>query len=294
MSDEAKAPFNLDSVLVDAGVPRSLSPGLLDVARRFDLRCDGAEEPSGEETGQAVESTEAPETGQATEAQESFTDFDPAKDIPEDADKAWFENQYNELRKGFTQKTQGIAQERQEAQEYRDFITAIQNDPAARDAWLQQEFGYEFEDEGAEEFLDPEDELRNRVEQLEGHLTQQQQSELASQQESEITEFVAEEIEGLEKAQGKDFEFSPQELAFISTYAHTHPQPNGAPDVKGAGQALTQMLDQRQEQWIASKKSGRRISQGSPAKKAFDPTNQEERFKFYDEVAEEASPSLEA
>src|SRR5438093_1467629 len=90
---------------------------------------------------QAVESTEVPDTGQTEEAQESFTDFDPAKDIPEDADKAWFEKQYNELRSGWTQKTQGLARERQEAQEYRDFLTAIQNDPAARDAWLQQEFG---------------------------------------------------------------------------------------------------------------------------------------------------------
>lgn len=247
-----------------------------------------------EEQGQATESDDAPDTGQATEAQESFTDFDPAKDIPEDADKEWFENQYNELRKGFTQKTQGIAQERQEAQEYRDFLTEIQNDPAARDAWLQQEFGYEFEDEGAgEEYLDPEEELAARVEQLEGHLTQQQQEELVSQQESQVTEYVAEEIEGLEKAQGKDFEFSPEELAFISTYAHTHPQPNGVPDVKGANDALSNILDKRQEQWIASKKSGRRISQGSPAKKAFDPTNKEERMKFYDEVAEEAAPSLE-
>jgi hypothetical protein len=245
--------------------------------------------------GQATETDDAPDTGQATEAQESFTDFDPEQ-VPEDArphvealQKQWQAN-YTKTRQA---ETQELAKERQEAQEYRDFITEIQNDSAARDAWLQQEFGYEFEDEGAEGFLDPEDELRNRVEQLEGHLTQQQQAELASQQESEITEYVAEEIEGLEKAQGKDFEFSPKELAFISTYAHTHPQPNGAPDVKGANDALSDILDKRQEQWIASKKSGRRISQGSPAKKAFDPTNQEERFKFYDEVAEEAAPSLE-
>lgn len=243
--------------------------------------------------GQAAETDDAPDTGQATEAQESFTDFDPAKDIPEDAGKDWFEQKYNELRSGFTQKTQGLAQERQEAQEYRDFITAIQNDPAARDAWLQQEFGYEFDDGEPEEYLDPEEELAARVEQLEGHLTQQQQSELASQQENEVTEYVAEEIEGLEKAQGKDFEFSPEELAFISTYAHTHPQPNGVPDVKGANDALSNILDKRQEQWIASKKSGRRISQGAPARKAIDPTNQEERFKLYDEIAEEAAPSLE-
>jgi hypothetical protein len=286
MPDSIKAPVLQDK-------PEDYFRSLL-AARGMPIFAGGSPEVD-KGTEESSESTEVPEMGQTEEAQESFTDFDPEQ-IPEDArphvealQKQWQAN-YTKTRQA---ETQAIAQERQEAQEYRDFITAIQNDPAARDAWLQQEFGYEFEDDGAEEFLDPEEELAARVEQLEGHLTQQQQAELASQQESEITEFVAEEIEGLEKAQGKDFEFSPEELAFISTYAHTHPQPNGTPDVKGANDALSNILDKRQEQWIASKKSGRRISQGSPAKKAFDPTNQEERFKFYDEVAEEAAPSLE-
>lgn len=245
-----------------------------------------------EDLGQASE-PEAPETGQATEAQESFTDFDPAKDIPEDADKAWFENQYNELRKGFTQKTQGIAQERQEAQEYRDFITAIQNDPAARDAWLQQEFGYEFEDGDEQEFLDPEEELRAEVEALKGHLAQREEAEFTSQQEDEVSEFIEDKIDELETAQGKGFKFSEDEVSYLTMMANRHPLPNGAPNVQGANELLERMMDQRQKQWIESKKSGRRISQGSPAKKAFDPTNQEERMKFYDDFAEEAAPSLE-
>src|SRR5882757_1542452 len=142
--------------------------------------------------GQAAETDDAPDTGQATEAQESFTDFDPAKDIPEDAGKDWFEQKYNELRSGSTQKTQGLAQERQEAQEYREFITAIQNDPAARDAWLQQEFGYEFDEGEPEEFLDPEDELRARLENVEGALTHQQQEEVQAQQSAQATDEIAE------------------------------------------------------------------------------------------------------
>jgi uncharacterized protein YciU (UPF0263 family) len=249
---------------------------------------DGTEAP--EDSGQAQESTEAPETGQATEAQESFTDFDPAKDIPEDAGKDWFEQKYNELRSGFTQKTQGLAQERQEAQELREFAEAMQ-DPATRDAILEQQFGYQFEDEGEEEFLDPEDELRNRVEQLEGHLTQQQQAELASQQENEVTEYVAEEIEALEKSQGKDFEFSPEELAFISTYAHTHPAQNGAPDVRGANDALNKILDQRKQGWIESKKSPRRISQGTAAQKTVEPKDRGERMELALEAMEDSEAS---
>lgn len=246
--------------------------------------------------GQASETDDAPDTGQAAEAQESFTDFDPEQ-VPEEA-RPYVEGLQKEWQSNYSKKraaeTQEIAQERQEAQELRQFAEAMQ-DPATRDQILQEQWGYQFEDEGAgeEEFLDPEEELAARVEQLEGHLTQQQQTQLASQQEEQLTEFVAEEIEGLEKAQGKDFEFSPKELAFISTYAHTHPSPNGAPDVRGANDALNEILDQRKQGWIDSKKSGRRISQGSPARKAIDPTNQEERFKLYDEIAEEAAPSLE-
>lgn len=237
--------------------------------------------------GQATETDDAPDTGQATEAQESFTDFDPAKDIPEDAGKDWFEQKYNELRSGFTQKTQGLAQERQEAQEYRDFITAIQNDPAARDAWLQQEFGYEFDDGEPEEFLDPEDELRARLENVEGALTHQQQEEVQAQQSAQATDEIAEGIEALEKSFGNGFEFEGKTLKAISSYAEVH-GPQAIPEI---GATFKGFVDE----WIASKKGGpRRISQGSPAKKAFDPTNQEERFKFYDEVAEEASPSLEA
>jgi len=242
-----------------------------------------------EKQGQAIETDDAPDTGQATEAQESFTDFDPAKDIPEDADKAWFENQYNELRKGFTQKTQEIAQERQEAQEYRDFLTAIQNDPAARDAWLQQEFGYEFEDGEPEEFLDPEDELRARLEAVEGNLTQQQQEYAQEQQTAEAMDEIAEGIEALENSWGDGFEFKGKTLKAVQAYAEIH-GPQAIPEI---GEAMREIAEENRENWIASKKTGRRISQGNPAKKAFDPTNQEERFKFYDEVAEEASPSLE-
>jgi len=241
-----------------------------------------------EDLGQATEADEAPETGQATEAQESFTDFDPEQ-VPEDArphvealQKQWQAN-YTKTRQA---ETQAIAQERQEAQEYRDFVTALQNDPAARDTWLKQEFGYEFEDDTEPEFLDPEDELRARLENVEGALTHQQQEEVQAQQSAQATDEIAEGIESLEKSFGNGFEFEGKTLKAISSYAEVH-GPEAIPEI---GETFKGFVDE----WIASKKGGpRRISQGSPAKKAFDPTNQEERFKFYDEVAEEASPSMD-
>lgn len=242
-----------------------------------------------DDSGQATEVEETPETGQVDETQESFTDFDPAKDIPEDAGKDWFEQKYNELRSGFTQKTQGIAQERKEAQEYREFLTAIQNDPAARDAWLQQEFGYEFEDGEPEEYLDPEDELRARLEAVEGNLTQQQQEYVQEQQTAEAMDDIAEGIESLEKTWGDGFEFKGKTLKAVQAYAEVH-GPQAIPEI---GEAMRELAEENRENWIKSKKSGRRISQGAPARKAIDPTNQEERFKLYDEIAEEAAPSME-
>ena len=232
---------------------------------------------------------EAPNTeDQPSGEQESFTDAYDPNSVPEEARPA-LEAAYKQLQADYTRKRQEESGTVQEAQELREFAEAMQ-DPATRDRILEQEFGYQFEDNGEweDEYVDPEEELKARIDQLEGHLTQQQQAELAAAQEEETTEFVAEEIEALEKSQGDGFEFSPKELAFISTYAHTHPQPNGAPDVKGAGAALTEMLDQRKQQWVESKKSPRRISQGSPASKTVEPKDRGERMEMALEAMEEA------
>jgi hypothetical protein len=241
-----------------------------------------------------AEEQDQPTTPEAPEAEDqpsgnedSFTESYNPNTVPEEA-RPQLEAAYKQLQADYTRKTQEVAGTAQEATELREFAEAMQ-DPATRDAILEQQFGYQFEDEGAgEEYLDPEEELAARVEQLEGHLTQQQQAQLVDQQENEITEYVAEEIEGLEKSQGKDFEFSPEELAFISTYAHTHPAQNGAPDVRGANDALNKILDQRKQGWIDSKKSGRRISQGTAATKTVEPQDRGERMEMALEAMEEA------
>lgn len=239
-----------------------------------------------EDSGQATETTEAPDTGQATEAQESFTDFDPAKDIPEDADREWFENQYNELRKGFTQKTQGIAQERQEAQELREFAEAMQ-DPATRDAILEQQFGYEFDDGEPEEFLDPEDELRARLEQVEGSLTQQQQEYAQEQQSAQAMDEIAEGIEALENSWGNGYEFKGKTLKAIQAYAEVH-GPSAIPEI---GEAMREIAEEQKQNWIKSKSSPRRTSQGTAAQKTVEPKDRDERMALAIEAMEDAEAS---
>lgn len=239
-----------------------------------------------EESGQATESQEAPDTGQANEAQESFTDFNPAKDIPEDADREWFENQYNELRKGFTQKTQGIAQERQEAQELREFAEAMQ-DPATRDRILEEQWGYEFDDGETEEFLDPEDELRARLEQVEGSLTQQQQAYAQEQQTSQAMDEIAEGIEALENSWGDGYEFKGKTLKAIQAYAEVH-GPNAIPEI---GEAMREIAEENKQNWIKSKSSPRRTSQGTAASKTVEPKDRGERMEMALEAMEEAEAS---
>lgn len=227
---------------------------------------------------------EAPETDQPTSAEESFTDaFKPA-DLPEEL-RPTYEEAYKRLQSDYSKKTGEIAQERQEAQELREFAAAMQ-DPATRDQILQEQWGYQFEDGDEEEFIDPEEELRARLENVEGALTQQQSEEVQAAQSAQATDEIAEGIESLEKSFGNGFEFEPKTLKAISSYAEVH-GPEAIPEI---GEVFKGFVDE----WIANKKeSPRRISQGTPAQRAIDPTNQEERFKLYDEIAEEAAPSLE-
>lgn len=243
--------------------------------------------PAPDEEQDQPTTPEAPDTEDQPGNEDSFTESYNPNAVPEEA-RPQLEAAYKQLQADYTRKTQEVAGTAQEAAELREFAEAMQ-DPATRDAILEQQFGYQFEDEGAgEEYLDPEEELAARVEQLEGHLTQQQQAQLVDQQENELTDYVAEEIENLEKSQGNDFEFSKEELAFISTYAHTHPAQNGAPDVRGANDALNKILDQRKQGWIDSKKSGRRISQGTAATKTVEPKDRGERMELALEAMEEA------
>jgi len=235
-----------------------------------------------EEQDQSV-ATETPVEDQSTGSQEeSFTDFDPTT-IPEDADREWLAKRYNELQSGWTQKTQGIAQERQEAAELREFAEAMQ-DPAVRDQILEQQFGYQFEDDQEPEYLDPEEELRARIEQVEGALTQRDQEGLMAQQSAQEIDEIAGGIEALEQSWGDGFEFKGKALKAVQAYAETH-GPQAIPEI---GEAMREIAEQNRERWIQSKKSPRRISQGSAASKVAEPKDRGERMELALEAMEEA------
>lgn len=226
---------------------------------------------------------EAPETEDQPSGQEdSFTESYNPNAVSEEA-RPQLEAAYKQLQADYTRKTQEVAGTVQEAQELREFAEAMQ-DPATRDRILEEQFGYQFEDEAPEEYLDPEDELRARLDQVEGSLTQQQQEYAQEQQSAQAMDEIAEGIESLEKSWGDGYEFKGKTLKAIQAYAEVH-GPEAIPEV---GEAMREIAEESKQNWIKSKSSPRRISQGTPAKKTAEPQDRGERMELAFEAMEEA------
>jgi hypothetical protein len=141
----------------------------------------------------------------------SLADFDPSE-IPENADREWFENRIKGFQADYTKKTQGIAEERREAEQAQQVISALRNpNPQIRAATLAhlgidertalELFGYQLEQEDDE--LADLDEIRDpRVDKL----LQEWESEKAN---DELKDNFAAEVERLEGVEKR--ELSPKE-----------------------------------------------------------------------------------
>lgn len=244
------------------------------------------------EQDKPVDAPEAPDTGQATTGEEeSFIDSFNLNDVPEDArphvealQKQW-QSTYSSKRQAERQELDEI---RREAEQARQFQAAIQN-PQTRAAVLQQ-FGIEMVDD-EDELPDEEPDLYDRLERVEGQLTQREQAEQQARQQEAVTDFVAEQIESLEKSE--DREFDAKEHQLLDAYAKAFPTPEGYPNVKGAYELLTGIVSERQKAWVESKKAPRRPANGTPASQAADLSNPETRRQRMAEAAEAARASQE-
>jgi hypothetical protein len=253
------------------------------------LVCEGEEEETGT-TGTVPPENSDTETGSG----ESFPDFDLSK-FP-DEHRADAERYAQEVKKHFqgdyTRKTQSFAQERQEAEQAQQIIEALANPQSQAD--VLKHFGINLVDdsEEGEELFAGEPDPNQRIDQLEQQLAGQQQEQQAIQASEQELVYIASEIEALEK--GQDEEFSAEEQQFLADIARANPAQNGAPDVKRAAQLLSGLYDQRQKAWIESKKAPRRPANGTPASKAADLTNPEERRRVMAEAADAARASQDA
>lgn len=236
-----------------------------------------------------TDALEAPETGQADGGEEeSFIGSFNLDEIPDEArpqvealQKEW-QGKYTQTRQA---EKQEIAEAHREAEQLRQFRDALSN-PQVAPAVLAQlgyderkildMYGYQAEQEEQEE-----PDLYEQVARLEGKLTAREQAETQAQQAEAVTDFISGEIEKLEKKE--DREFDGEEHQLLDAYARAYAQ-NGVPNVEGAYQLLSGIVDSRQKQWIESKKTSRPPGGGKPGSRTVDLSKESEE-DFTDRVA---------
>ena len=196
----------------------------------------------------------------------------PDNGTPADSPEIDFEQRYNDLRSEFDRRNQQYAQAEQ--------LQAALSGAAGPEAQAQilATFGIELEGD-EEELLDDLDEFDPdaRIDRLEAMLEEQQMAaEEEAFAEAEV-EYLTEGIEALEQQSGR--EFSDQEIAILASVARANPDQNGVPDLEVAHAHLTELLQDRQSAWVASKKA-KRPGSGVAAERAADLDNDEARVQF--------------
>lgn len=107
-------------------------------------------------------------------------------------------------------------------------------------------------------------------------------AQLQQQREQADTQaYITSELETLE-AEFSD-EFSPDESAWLGTYALNHPDPQGNPDVRAAYDQFNRLLEARKSKWVEGKRADRPAS-GPGAAQVPDLDNEEERVDYIDRL----------
>jgi hypothetical protein len=224
---------------------------------------DAIEAPA--EQDQPTSAPEAPETDQPTGGEESFTDSYNPSELPDEV-RPHVEAAYKQLQSAYTSKTQSLAEERREAEQAQQIIAALKNPQVAPAVLAQlgyderkmlELYGYQPGEEESDEFADPDE----RIARLEQTLAQQQQAEQAQRQESAVTDYIAGEIEALEKKLGREFDEGEQKVldAYARQFAKQTPDGRLVPDVEGAGQLLSGILSSHEKALLDPKRKAPRV-----------------------------------
>ena len=209
------------------------------------------------EQEQPTTETEAPETDQPTVTEEeSFTDSYNPNEVPEEA-LPQLEAAYKQLQSAYTQKTQGLAEVRREAEQAQQLQDALR-DPQVAPMVLKQlgytekeileMFGYQPEED---DDLPPDE--TERLDRLEQSLSQREAAEQAAQQEEAVTDYIAEQIEALEKEAGREFDVEEHQL--LDTFARANADQQGYPNVKGGYGLLSGILSNREKALLDPKRT---------------------------------------
>lgn len=225
--------------------------------------------------------TDAPESQESDKAneEESFTDSFKPDELPEEA-RAAYEKAYNEMRGDYSRKTAELAEQRKAAREWQQFGEQLSNPETQAQALAH--LGLEIQDtEG--EFLDPEEELKQRLAALEQDRVQQYETQRITQQEEQELAYLGQQLESLEQKEGR--EFTDEEAELIAATAIGSPS-NGLPDVGRAYQLLTGAYSERQKSWAEQKKAPRPLGGGRSASKEIDMSDREARIQAQAQAAE--------
>lgn len=273
---------------------------------------DGTEAEPGAEGGEGgTEGSPAGEGGQGPEGgEDSFFEFDPSQ-IPEGTDPLeWVGQQYGEMRKAFTQKTQGIGETRREAEESQALIEGLR-DPNTMPHYLRllgvdlskpetleslgiSGAGGKDLDQELLDLLDDDDDkdVETRLEKLERERAEEGEAKERAEMEQALDDLADQELERIEGEWGR--ELDEDEDAFIRHRAETSPGPDGLPDYESAAKVLKGFLSRRvQEELKRRSEPGRGAPGGKPGGKALDPTKDEDRLALGAAAAERAMASQE-
>jgi len=251
---------------------------------------DDAPTAPDEDQDQPIAEADAPDTGQAEtdagEAEVNLDDFDLAQ-VPESADRDWFETRYKDLRADYTRKTQALAEQRTQVQ---TVIEAAQNPNHAQHQEALEYLGLELaeEDDTEDEYDDdPLAPIQQEIAALKQ--AEQQRAEMlnAQQAETQLEDYLEGEITDLQRAEGID-EFSEAELRILVNAAVSSPDQRGNPDVRGAYAALQEAYGSRQKAWLSSKKAPRAPGAGVPGSAELDITDRSARLDEATRIAEAA------
>lgn len=200
-----------------------------------------------------VQRPDAPETASATAEKPEFFDekFDPAS-LSDELRPA-----YKQMRDAFSQKTQTLAQERQELREAKELRDALQDPEQAPD--VLRRFGYDVEDPDQDDYdeydSDELEQLKAQVAELrQAREAESTQAEQAQRQQAEVA-YINQGLTDLQQRTGRD-DFSEEEFNALGHLSTTLRDENGFPDVQAAYELLyTQVLPKERDRWVKSKSS---------------------------------------
>lgn len=241
-----------------------------------------------EEPENPTPENEAPDEGQAeptgNENEADLESFDLSQ-VPDDADREWFESQVKNLRSDYTRKTQTLAEQRKQVQQVQEIIEAVRDPQHPKYAEAMEYLGLELadDDDDPDDFDadDPVAKLEREVAELRRERQQEQMTAQQQAQAEALENTLVERIDEVQNAEGR--EFSEPELKFILNYKAGD---DGLPDVRAGVEGLKEYLKAQRQDWANSKKNPPRgPGAGVPGSRELDITDSAKRQAVAEEVA---------